>query len=112
MSVDTAERLPVRTTLSGPAAGVIASSYLGMEAGFPNLISCDMGGTSFDVSLIKDGESTLAPQTSFGFGMVVRTPMIQITTIGAGGGSIAYVDQGGLLEVGPESAGADPLVSK
>ena len=108
MSVETAERLPVRTTLSGPAAGVIASSYLGMEAGFPNLISCDMGGTSFDVSLIKDGESTLAPQTSIGFGMVVRTPMIQITTIGAGGGSIAYVDQGGLLEVGPESAGSDP----
>ena len=53
MSVETAERLPVRTALSGPAAGVIASSYLGMEAGFPNLISCDMGGTSFDVSLIR-----------------------------------------------------------
>ena len=108
MSVDTAERLPVRTTLSGPAAGVMACAYLGMEAGFPNLISCDMGGTSFDVSLIKDGESTLAPQASIGFGMVVRTPMIQINTVGAGGGSIAYVDHGGLLEVGPDSAGSDP----
>ena len=108
MSVETAERFPVRTALSGPAAGVIASSYLGMEAGFPNLISCDMGGTSFDVSLIRNGESALAPQTSIGFGMVVRTPMIEITTIGAGGGSIANVDQGGLLEVGPESAGSDP----
>ncbi len=67
MSVETAERLPVRTALSGPAAGVIASSYLGMEAGFPNLISCDMGGTSFDVSLIMNGESALAPQTAIGF---------------------------------------------
>ncbi len=108
MSVETAERFPVRTALSGPAAGVIASAYIGSEAGFPNVISCDMGGTSFDVSLVKGGESALAAQTSIGFGMVVRTPMIQITTIGAGGGSIAYVDRGGLLEVGPESAGSDP----
>lgn len=108
MSVGTAEQFPVRTALSGPAAGVIASAYIGTEAGFPNVISCDMGGTSFDVSLVNGGESALAAQTSIGFGMVVRTPMIQITTIGAGGGSIAHVDRGGLLEVGPESAGSDP----
>jgi hypothetical protein len=67
-----------------------------------------MGGTSFDVSLIAEGPGALAPQTSIDFGMVVRTPMIEITTIGAGGGSIAWVDKGGLLNIGPESAGSDP----
>ncbi len=67
-----------------------------------------MGGTSFDVALIADGRSVLSPQTTIDFGMVVRTPMIEITTIGAGGGSIAWVDAGGLLQIGPESAGSDP----
>jgi N-methylhydantoinase A len=67
-----------------------------------------MGGTSFDVSLIAGGQSMLSPQTSIDFGMVVRTPMIEITTIGAGGGSIAWVDKGGLLNIGPESAGSNP----
>ena len=108
MSADTACRLPVRTALSGPAAGVIAASYIAQTAGFPNVITGDMGGTSFDVSLIADGQSMLSPQTSIDFGMVVRTPMIEITTIGAGGGSIAWVDKGGLLNIGPESAGSDP----
>jgi len=108
MSVDTARSFPVRTALSGPAAGVIAGAHIGTSAGFPNLITCDMGGTSFDVSLVADGESSLAAQTAVDFGMVVRTPMIEITTIGAGGGSIAWVDRGGLLQIGPESAGSDP----
>jgi N-methylhydantoinase A len=108
MSVNMARSFPVRTTLSGPAAGVIAGAYIGLSAGFPNLITCDMGGTSFDVSLVADGESALAAQTAVDFGMVVRTPMIEITTIGAGGGSIASVDRGGLLQIGPESAGSDP----
>ena len=108
MSVDTARAFPVRTALSGPAAGVIAGAHIGVSAGFPNLITCDMGGTSFDVSLVADGESALAAQTAVDFGMVVRTPMIEITTIGAGGGSIAWVDRGGLLQIGPESAGSDP----
>src|SRR5690606_37292398 len=76
--------------------------------GFDNVITCDMGGTSFDVSLIGAGEATLAAQTALDFGMIIRTPMIEITTIGAGGGSIAWVDDGGLLQVGPESAGSDP----
>ena len=67
-----------------------------------------MGGTSFDVSLVSDGQAALAAQTSIDFGMVVRSPMIEITTIGAGGGSIAWVDAGGLLQIGPESAGSDP----
>ncbi len=108
MAVDTACRLPVRTALSGPAAGVIAAGYIAGSAGFENVITGDMGGTSFDVSLIAEGQSMLSPQTSIDFGMVVRNPMIEITTIGAGGGSIAWVDKGGLLNIGPESAGSNP----
>jgi N-methylhydantoinase A len=108
MSAPSACELPVRTALSGPAAGVIACAHIAREAGFPNVITGDVGGTSFDVSLIAEGESALAAQTAIGFGMVVRTPMIEITTIGAGGGSIAWVDRSGLLQVGPESAGSNP----
>jgi N-methylhydantoinase A len=108
MDVATAAKVPVRTALSGPAAGVIAAGYIAQAAGFPNVITGDMGGTSFDVSLIADGQSMLAPQTSIDFGMVVRSPMIEIATIGAGGGSIAWVDRGGLLNIGPESAGSTP----
>ncbi len=108
MGTDTACRLPIRTALSGPAAGVIAAGHIARTAGFENVITGDMGGTSFDVALIAGGQSMLAPQTSIDFGMVVRTPMIEITTIGAGGGSIAWVDKGGLLNIGPESAGSTP----
>ena len=108
MTIDSAQRFPVRTALSGPAAGVIASTYIAGEAGFHNIVTCDMGGTSFDVSLVVEGESTLAAQTNIDFGMTVRTPMIEMTTIGAGGGSIAWVDRGGLLQVGPQSAGSNP----
>ncbi|MGN6764305.1 MAG: hydantoinase/oxoprolinase family protein [Rhizobiaceae bacterium] len=108
MSADTARRYPVRTALSGPAAGVIAATAIARAAGLDNIITCDMGGTSFDVSLVADGKAALAAQTAIDFGMVVRTPMIEITTIGAGGGSIASIDKSGLLRVGPESAGSDP----
>jgi len=108
MAVDTARRYPVRTALSGPAAGVIAATAIARAAGFDDIITCDMGGTSFDVSLVTGGKAALAAQTAIDFGMVVRTPMIEITTIGAGGGSIASVDRSGLLQVGPESAGSDP----
>ncbi len=108
MSVETAQRLPVRTALSGPAAGVIAAAHIATEAGFQDVITGDVGGTSFDVSLIARGEPALAAQSTIDFGLVVRTPMIEITTIGAGGGSIARVDAAGLLQVGPESAGSVP----
>ncbi|MFN8701527.1 MAG: hydantoinase/oxoprolinase family protein [Rhodospirillales bacterium] len=108
MSVETAARLPVRTALSGPAAGVIAAAHIAKSAGFADVLTGDMGGTSFDVALIADGKAALAAQSTIEFGMVVRTPMIEITTIGAGGGSIAWVDRGGLLQIGPESAGSDP----
>lgn len=108
MSVDSAARRPVRTALSGPAAGVIACQHIAAAAGFPNVITCDMGGTSFDVSLIAAGQPAMSAQTSVDFGLVVRAPMIEITTIGAGGGSIAWIDRGGFLQIGPESAGSDP----
>src|SRR5204863_6493743 len=68
----------------------------------------DLGGTSFDVSVIANGRAAVAAQTTIEFGLVIRTPMVEITTIGAGGGSIAWVDRGGLLQVGPESAGSVP----
>ena len=108
MSTATARGFPVRTALSGPAAGVVAGAALGKAAGFNNLITCDLGGTSFDVSVIAGGKIAVAAQTTVDFGLVIRTPMIEITTIGAGGGSIASVDRGGLLQVGPESAGSVP----
>jgi len=108
MSVDSAASRPVRTALSGPAAGVIACQHIASAAGFPNVVTCDMGGTSFDVSLIADGEPAMSAQTAIDFGMVVRAPMVEITTIGAGGGSIAWIDRGGILQIGPESAGSDP----
>ena len=108
MSRETACDVPVRTALSGPAAGVIACAAVARASGFPNVITGDMGGTSFDVSLVADGEASLAAQTSIEFGLVVRSPMIQIETIGAGGGSIASVDASGMLQVGPESAGSNP----
>jgi len=108
MSTATARRLPVRTALSGPAAGVIAAAAIARAAGFENIITGDLGGTSFDVSVVAGGKASLAAQTTIDFGMVIRTPMIEITTIGAGGGSIAWVDRGGLLQVGPESAGSVP----
>src|SRR5690606_25986999 len=92
MAIDTAKRFPIRTALSGPAAGVMAAQAIATAAGFANIITCDMGGTSFDVSVIADGQSALAAQTAIDFGLVVRTPMIEIATIGAGGGSIAGVD--------------------
>jgi len=108
MSTATARRLPVRTALSGPAAGVIAAAAIARATGYDNVITCDLGGTSFDVSVVAGGKPSLAAQTVVDFGLVIRTPMIEITAIGAGGGSIASVDRGGLLQVGPESAGSVP----
>ena len=108
MSHQTAADLPVKTALSGPAAGVTACAAIAQAAGYPNVITGDIGGTSFDVSLIAGGQPAVAAQTSIDFGLVVRSPMIQIETIGAGGGSIASVDAGGMLQVGPESAGSVP----
>ena len=108
MSRQTACDVPVRTALSGPAAGVIACAAVARASGYPNVITGDMGGTSFDVSLVAQGQASLTAQTAVEFGLVVRSPMIQIETIGAGGGSIASVDASGMLQVGPQSAGSIP----
>ena len=108
MSTETAARFPVRTALSGPAAGVVAAAAMARASGFENVITGDMGGTSFDVALVSRGEWAMSAQTSIDIGMVVRTPMIEIHTVSAGGGSIASVDGAGLVQIGPESAGSDP----
>lgn len=107
ISFEAAARLPVRTILSGPSTGVVAAQAVGRVAGFPNLITFDMGGTSTDVALLADGQCRLAGEANV-HGYPIKAPMLDIHTVGAGGGSIAYVDNGGLLKVGPRSAGADP----
>ncbi|HXW26718.1 MAG TPA: hydantoinase/oxoprolinase family protein, partial [Xanthobacteraceae bacterium] len=103
----TAAAMPVRTVLSGPSTGVVGAQAVGKAAGFADLITFDMGGTSTDVALLKDGEARLASEATV-HGYPLKAPMLDIHTVGAGGGSIAYVDTGGLLKVGPRSAGADP----
>jgi N-methylhydantoinase A/oxoprolinase/acetone carboxylase beta subunit len=106
ISPETAKTEPIRTALSGPAGGVVGSYHLGKQIGVSKLISFDMGGTSSDVSLI-DGEIHRTNESTIG-DFPVRLPIIDIHTVGAGGGSIAHVDRGGSLRVGPSSAGADP----
>ncbi|WP_461832073.1 hydantoinase/oxoprolinase family protein, partial [Aquifex sp.] len=106
ISVETASKEAVRTILSGPAGGVMGALYVGKLAGYEKLITFDMGGTSTDVSLI-DGVPKLTTESKIS-GLPVKVPMIDIHTVGAGGGSIAKLDEGGALRVGPESAGAEP----
>jgi N-methylhydantoinase A len=103
----TAADLPVRTVLSGPSTGVVGAQAIGALAGFDNLITFDMGGTSTDVALLQAGRAALATEATV-HGYPIKAPMLDIHTVGAGGGSIAYVDAGGLLKVGPRSCGADP----
>lgn len=101
-----ASEQPVRTILSGPAGGVVGAFYTGSQAGYPDIITLDMGGTSTDVSLCPGRIKETTSATLGGY--PISVPMIEIHTVGAGGGSIAHVDAGGALVVGPESAGADP----
>ena len=106
ISAETAMRESVRTILSGPAGGAVGAFEIGRTAGYTQLITFDMGGTSTDVSLIDEALSlTVEAEIS---GYPIKIPMIDIHTVGAGGGSIASMDAGGSLKVGPESAGADP----
>lgn len=93
---------------SGPAAGVIAAARIAAEAGFDKVITGDMGGTSFDVAVAINGEPEISPSTNLEFRIPLRLSMINVHTIGAGGGSIASLDRGGILQVGPRSAGARP----
>ena len=100
-------RMAVRAILSGPAGGVSAAAYIGQMLGESKVIAFDMGGTSTDISLIENGVPHVANE-KFEAGWKIAAPMIDIHTLGAGGGSIARVDEGGILHVGPESAGAEP----
>lgn len=106
ISVETAAREPVRTILSGPAGGVVAAMRVAELAGLSDIITFDMGGTSTDVALCQGAARTTNEAQITG--LPVAVPVLDIHTVGAGGGSIAYVDEGGALRVGPESAGADP----
>ncbi len=106
ISAETAMQESVRTILSGPAGGVVGALEIGKMAGYRQLITFDMGGTSTDVSLI-DRSLSLTVESKIS-GYPIKVPMIDIHTVGAGGGSIAFMDVGGSLKVGPESAGADP----
>lgn len=106
ISAEIAAREPVRTILSGPAGGVVAATRIATLAGYEDVLTFDMGGTSTDVALCQGGlRTTNEAQIT---GLPVAVPVLDIHTVGAGGGSIAYVDAGGALRVGPESAGADP----
>ncbi len=106
-SPDAIRQAPVNTFFSGPAGGVIGAAALGRAAGLPDLITFDMGGTSTDVCLIRGGAPSRSNVREMG-GFPVRAPTLDLHTIGAGGGSIAWVDAGGMLHVGPKSAGAQP----
>ena len=107
MSADAASESPVHTMLSGPSGGVAGTALVGTTAGYPNVISFDMGGTSTDVSLTNNGVPVIARETKVGT-YPVKSPSVEVVTIGAGGGSIAHVPLTGALRVGPQSAGADP----
>lgn len=98
---------PIKTAVSGPSAGVIGAIYIGKQCGLDKIITFDMGGTSIDVSLIENGKAQLSNDRTVE-GYPARIPMIDIVTVGAGGGSIARIDEGGALKVGPRSAGATP----
>ena len=107
ISLDVAGDTPVRTILSGPAAGVTGAVHVAGLAGIENIITFDMGGTSTDVSLILEGRPSTRLELDIA-GIPIRTPMLDINTVGAGGGSIAWIDSGGHMKVGPQSAGAEP----
>jgi N-methylhydantoinase A len=107
LSAEEAGEQAIKTVLSGPAGGVVAAGKIGREAGFARLLTFDMGGTSTDVALVLDGECpTVTTGRTAGFPL--RTPMLDIHTVGAGGGSLVWIDAAGSLRVGPQSAGADP----
>jgi len=107
MSISTAKYFPIRTALSGPAAGVVGGVYSARVSKRPNVVTLDMGGTSADVALIRNFDSGTSLEREVA-GFPVRLPMVDIHTVGAGGGSVAWLDRDGLMKVGPKSAGANP----
>lgn len=108
MSQELARQFSVNTILSGPAAGVIAAQKLGSNLGIQNLITCDIGGTSLDLSIIEEGHSDTAREISLEYGLPMRTTMLDISSHGAGGGSVVWIDRAGIMQIGPQSAGAVP----
>jgi len=98
----------VKTVMSGPASGVMAAAFTAGQSGFMNVVTYDMGGTSCDVGLIVEGIPQVSSELEIEYAMPIHVPMVDVHTIGAGGGSIAWVNDAGLLQVGPESAGAQP----
>jgi N-methylhydantoinase A len=108
MSPEVASKQAMRTVLSGPACAPAAGVYLGKAYDMKNLMTTDMGGTSFDVALIKNGKPCMTPETKVAGYYLLRLPLVDVTTIGTGGGSVAWLESGGILHVGPKSAGADP----
>ncbi len=107
LSADEVVHQPITTVLSGPAAGALGAALIAQVAGFPKILTCDGGGTSTDVSVVLDGQPTLTTEGTVG-AYPSKIPMIDVVTVGAGGGSIAWISPEGLLKVGPQSAGADP----
>jgi N-methylhydantoinase A len=101
-------REAVKTVMSGPASGVMAAVATGRRAGMPNLLTYDMGGTSTDVAMIRGGVAPVSNEIEVEYAMPIHVPMVDVRTVGAGGGSIARIDAGGMLRVGPESAGSAP----
>jgi len=108
MTIDSAGNTPIQMTVSGPTGGVIAGKQVAALCGVDHLVTFDMGGTSTDCSTVVDGHESFTTDFDIEFGIPIQIPMIDIRTIGAGGGSIAWIDKGGMLRVGPESAGAEP----
>ncbi len=108
MTLEAAQDSPIQMTVSGPTGGVIAGKHIASLVGIDHLVTIDMGGTSTDTSTIVGGQENFTTDFEIEFGIPIQIPMIDIRTIGAGGGSIAWIDKGGMLRVGPESAGADP----
>ena len=106
-TIDAIERAPIQMLASGPAGGAIGAAYLSSLTGIPNLVTADVGGTSFDVSIVVEGKNVLRTEHEL-HGYVAKVSSIDVRSVGAGGGSIAEVDTGGMLRVGPGSAGADP----
>ena len=108
VSARSAAAKAVNTVLSGPASGVMAAAAIGRAAGAQDLITFDTGGTSADVGLVLDGVPAITAEMELEHGMPIHVPMVDVHTVGAGGGSLARIDEAGLLQVGPESAGAEP----
>ncbi len=108
VAADKVSREAVKTVMSGPASGVMAALATGRRAGMTNLLTYDMGGTSTDVAMIKAGRAPVSNEIEVEYAMPIHVPMVDVRTVGAGGGSIARVDQSGMLRVGPESAGSIP----